>query len=733
MKTFCFGLALIITLGVQSYFPVEAEEDEDLKLTVERIYSDEALSGILPSRIQWLPHSEQLSYFSERDIDDEDKSVFIICDVPSGVERFVCIPDTISIPEDLMEDEDQKFGIGSYMWSETGRYIIFLYRGEVFTFDIESGTITRRTQTEDSEANVTFSPDGSSFAFTRDNDLFLSPLNGPETRITSTGADTLYNGVLNWVYMEELFTRGNTRAYWWAPDSRAIAFMEIRDGHVPEFPLVDPVPTHGSVEMQRYPKAGDPNPIVRAGVYDIAEGKIYWIDPLRGEDGYIARIYWLSDGRHLAIEKLNRDQNSLSLLFVDYKSGGTEPILQETDSTWVNVTYMKHYYETDSRFVWASDRDGRFHLYLYGLDGGLIRQVTKGAWDVRSLNSVDEKNREIYFTATEKSPLERHLYRITEKGKELRRLTRKAGSHRIVFAPTHRYYLDYYSSIDTPTELSVHNADGKYLFRLGEPPEDIEFLHSLPKPEFVTVESDEGLSFQCQMIKPSNFDFHRKYPVIVYTYGGPSSQVVGDRWGGSLYLWHAMMADRGYIIFSLDNRGTFGKGRQWINPVYKRLGEIELRDQLVGVEYLKSLSYVDPNRIAIWGWSYGGFMACLALCKAPDVFRAGVAVAPVVDFRLYDSIYTERYMGRPQDNEEGYNENAPIEFAEQLKNPLLLVHGIGDDNVHMQNTIVFADRLIDEGKDFDLMLYPRKDHSIRGRAARRHLFNKITLFFDENL
>jgi dipeptidyl-peptidase-4 len=733
MKAICFVVVLIIAFCIQSYFPAGAEEEKEFELTVESIFSGESLRGNLPSSIHWLPNGEQLSYFSDRNIEDEEKSVFIICNVPSGDERIICIPDTISIPEDLQGDDDQKFRIGSYSWSETGGSIIFLYRGDVFTLDIASKAVTRRTQTDDDEANITFSPDGKSFAYTRENDLYHSALNGPEIRITSTGSDTLYNGVLNWVYMEELFTRGNRRAYWWAPDGGAIAFMEIRDGHVPEFPLVDPTPTHGSVQMQRYPKAGDPNPIVRIGVYDLADGEISWIDPLEGEDGYIARVYWLSDGRRVAIEKLNRDQNSLTLLFADFKSGSMKRVLEETDSTWVNVTYMKHYYETESRFMWASDRDGRSHLYLYDLDGNLIRQVTEGVWDVRSLNGIDEESGEIYFTATEKSPLERHLYRITEKGKELRRLTRKDGFHRAVFAPHHRYYFDYYSSIDTPTELSVHDADGKHLFRLGEAPEQEEFLRSLPRPEFLTVESSEGLSFQCQILKPSNFDGNRKYPVIVYTYGGPASQLVGNRWGGSTYLWHTMMTERGYIVFSLDNRGTFGKGRQWINPVYKRLGELELADQVAGAEYLKSLPYIDPDRVGIWGWSYGGFMACLALCKAPDVFRAGVAVAPVVDFRLYDSIYTERFMGRPQDNEDGYSENAPLNFVEDLQNPILLVHGIEDDNVHMQNTIVFADKLIEAGKDFDLMLYPKKEHSIRGAAARTHLFNKITSFFEENL
>ncbi|MFH1754460.1 MAG: S9 family peptidase [Candidatus Latescibacterota bacterium] len=735
MKTICFVTvltALITAFTIQSYPAARAEEDTDTTLTVERIYSDESLSSTLPSNIQWLPGGEALSYFAERSVDDEDKTVFIICHVPSGKERIVCIPDTFAVAEDLKTNDEQTFRIGSYIWSEQSATIVFCYEGDVFTLDTESAVLHRHTQSKGTEDNVTFSPDGNMLAYTRGNDLYFMD-GGEETRITSTGADTLYNGVLNWVYMEELFTRGNTQAYWWAPDGSAIAFMEIRDGHVPEFPIVDPVPTHGSVEMQRYPKAGDPNPDVRIGVYDIGEDKIYWGAPVTGEDGYIARVYWLSDSKRLAIEKLNRDQNSLTLLFTNYASGRSETILHETDSTWVTVDDIKHYYDTKPRFAWASERSGRSHIYLYGLDGGLIRQISKGPWDVRSLDGVDEERGDIYFTATRESPLERHLYRINEKGEELHRLTRRAGSHRAVLSPNHRYYLDYYSSIDTPTELAVHDADGKHLFTLSTAPEEAAFLKTLPKPEFVTVTSDEGLSFQCQIIKPGRFDKHKKYPVIIYTYGGPSSQVVSNRWGGAFYLWQAMMADRGYILFSLDNRGTFGKGRKWINPVYKRLGEIELRDQLSGVDYLKSLPYVDPARIGIWGWSYGGFMTCLALCKAPDVFKAGVAVAPVVDFRLYDSIYTERFMKRPQDNEKGYDDNAPLNFVEDIASPLLLVHGFVDDNVHMQNTLVFADSLIEHGKDFDLMLYPGKEHSIRGDKARTHLFNKITAFFEENL
>ncbi len=713
--------------------PEEQTSKEDT-LTVERIFSDASLTADLPSRIQWLPDSRGISFFDEREINGEEKTAFIICEVPSGEERVICIPDTFPIPEDLKESEDDEFSFSDYMWAETGNMIAFRYGGDVFTYIPGSNIVVRRTQTDDTETNVTFSPDGSMLAYTRENDLYyLDAETNEETRITASGADTLYNGVLNWVYMEELFTRGNRRAYWWAPDNKAIAFMEINDGQVPEFPLVDYIPTHGHVDMQRYPKAGDTNPRVRVGVYDFEKERIFWIDPIAGEDAYIARIYWLSDGERLAIEKLNRDQNELTLLFANYKSGAARETLTETDSTWVNVNYMKHYFETKSRFVWTSERDGYSHLFLYDLNGSYIRQITKGPWEVTALNGVDEERGLIYFTALEKSILERHLYRISEKGKEMRRLSRREGGHSVRFAPNHRYYFDYYSNTETPTEVTVHDAQGKHLFRLGQGPEKEMFLRTLPKPEFFTFESENGISYQCQIMKPNDFNPKKKYPVIVYTYGGPNAQVVQNRWGGSLYMWHMMMATRGYIIFSMDNRGAFGKGRAWENPIFKRLGKLELEDQLAGVDYLKTLPYIDPSRIGIWGWSYGGFMTCLALFKAPEVFKAGAAVAPLADFKLYDSIYTERYMKRPQDNEEGYYKHAPINFAEDLEAAFLLVHGTADDNVHMQSSIALTEKLIDAGKDFDLMLYPGKEHGIRGTEARTHLFNKITKFFEENL
>jgi dipeptidyl-peptidase-4 len=727
-------ISIILVLLLHPSFIFSSEKPQEAGgLTVEKIFAGSGLSGTLPSNILWLPGGEGISYLADRKLSGQTRTVFAIRDVPSGEERVICIPDTFPVPEDLKSSDDTKLSFDDYIWSESGDRVAFLFEGDIFTFEPASGRLTRLTKTGDPESNLAFSPDGSMLAYTRENDLYFLNESGREVRITSTGADTLYNGVLNWVYMEELFTRGNRSAFWWSPDNRAIAFMEIDDGRVPGFPLVDWLPTHCRMDRQHYPKAGDPNPRVRIGVFEIASGELFWLDPLGEEDGYIARVHWLADGRRLALEELNRDQNRLRLIFGDYASGRLGEVLEETDSTWVGVNYIKYYYKTKAQFIWGSERDGYAHLYMFGEDGLLMRQLDEDAWTTTSLDAVDEEAGIVYFTALEKSILERHLYRISEQGREIRRLSNRPGSHSVRFSPNCKYYLDYFSNAETPTEASVHDAMGRLLFTFGEPPEEANLIASLPKPEFFTITSEVGITFQCQMIKPVDFNPKRKYPVIIYTYGGPNAQVVQNAWGRNTYLWHCLMTERGYIIFSLDNRGSFGRGRSWENTVFHRLGQLELADQMTGVKYLKTLPYVDSQRIGIWGWSYGGFMTCLAMFKHSAVFKAGAAVAPVADFRLYDSIYTERYMGLPADNEGGYSEGAPLSFADQLGSALLIAHGTADDNVHMQNTIVLADKLIKARKDFDLMLYPGKHHGIEGNDARVHLFNKLTSFFEKNL
>jgi dipeptidyl-peptidase-4 len=734
-----FGLVLAVGLGsiprgATSVTPSKEIAAPKKVLTVDRIFSDPPLVPPAPSEIQWLPDSRGVTYLKKTAGGDNKATRLVMREVPSGKERTLCVVDTITVPADLKKGESDTLEISAYQWAKTGSLMMFEFRDEIFTFSRRDGEVLRRTQNDTPEDNPTFSPDGKKIAFTRKKDLWVLDLDSKtETRLTTTGSDSLFNGVLDWVYEEELFSRGNDRAFEWSPDSKRIAFLEFDESPVPRFPIVDFIPVHNTTETQFYPVPGDSNPIVRVGVVDLSTGGATWMSVDTRDDSYVARIHWLRDSAHLAIEKLNRNQDRLTLFLADARSGEAREILTETSDAWVDVTDSQHYYDTKDRFVWGSDRDGFLHLYLYGNDGTLTRQLTQGRWTVSELNAVDEKRGVVYFTGLEKSILERHLYRTSEEVGEIERITEREGTHAVTFSPDCKYYFDRFSSVTTPRVITLHAASGKELFTIDKPETSELETYALPAPEFFTVTSENGLTFHCSTIKPRDFDPSRKYPVLVYTYGYPNAQVVQNQWGRSTYLWHAAMAQGGFIVFSLDNRGSYGRGKEWASTDLKTIGLKGLEDQVAGVAYLKSLPYVDASRIGIWGWSGGGTMTALAMLKAPGVFTAGAAVAPVTDWRFYDSIFTERYMKGPKDNEAGYRDASPVNFADSLEGAFLLVHGTADDNVHMQNSLYLARELIKAGKDFDLMIYPGGAHGIGGNKERAHLFNKLTRFFEEHL
>ncbi|MCI0451987.1 MAG: alpha/beta fold hydrolase [Candidatus Latescibacteria bacterium] len=717
-------LALALTLAAAEAQAAEA-------LSVESIFGSRSLFKTLPSAVEWLGNSRGVSFVRKTE-GDPARTELVLRGVPSGRERVIVVADTVAVPLDLQPDHP-KFSIGDHQWNRAGDRAVFTFAGDIFLVDTR-GRITRVTDTDGAEKDPSFSPDGRRLAFTRGNDLYtLDVKDGdyPETRLTTTGSETLLNGVLDWVYMEELFTRGDVRAHWWSPDGERLAFLEFDESPVPTHPLVDQVPLQATATFQRYPKPGDPNPIVRVGIVPARGGSVVWADTDTRDDSYIARVYWTGDGRAVAIEKLNRAQDRWTVLFADAATGRSDVILEESSPAWINVTYARHYYSRKRQFLVGSERDGHHHLYLFNLDGSLIRPVTRGVWEVVELEAVDEKKGRVYFVANQSSVLEHHLYRIDDNGKNLARITTEEGSHDVDVSPDRKYFVDRYSSHARPTRISVHTIEGKRLFDIADQLSPELAAMRLPTAEFFTVE-DEGSLFHCRLWKPLDFDANKKHPAIVYVYGGPHSQVVRKAWSRH-DLWHAYMATRGYLVFSIDNRGSAGRGKAWEELLLKRLGTIELEDQLTGVDYLKSLPYVDPERIGVWGWSYGGTMALNALFRAPGVFRAGVSVAPVADWRLYDSIYTERYMKRPQDNESGYTEAATTTHAAKLEDALLLMHGDADDNVHMQNSIALVRKLIDAGKDFELMIYPQKEHGIAGSADRTHLYRKMTAFFDRHL
>jgi dipeptidyl-peptidase-4 len=449
-------------------------------------------------------------------------------------------------------------------------------------------------------------------------------------------------------------------------------------------------------------------------------------------DGYIPLIRWTPDNR-LFIQTMNRLQNRSRFVLTDIHTGQSRILFEENDRGWLDFYDDLYLFKGTERLLMRSAQDGWTHLYLYDLDTGSRRQLTKGKWEVSKIDCVDETTETIYFTGTAKGADERHLFRIGTDGTGMQAMTTLPGNHAIDFSSDSACFIDTYSSYLQPPAIRVCRRDGETKTQLS--PEDMELSESLglTAPEKLVIKGGGGKSLFASMLKPPEMNPEKKYPVLIYVYGGPDSQVVLNYWRGTIFLWEQMMARNGYIIFKVDGRGTGGKGKDFSQTVYRRLGEMELEDQLAGVAYLKSLPYVDPERIGIWGWSFGGYMTCSALLNAPDVFKAGVAVAPVTDWRFYDTIYTERYMLLPETNPEGYKETSLLDKSANLKARLLLVHGLSDDNVHFQNSARLINALISAQKQFQLMVYPGRDHSISDTAARKHLFTMITQFFLDHL
>lgn len=496
----------------------------------------------------------------------------------------------------------------------------------------------------------------------------------------------------------------------------------------------------------RYPKAGDPNSIVRVGLVDAAPAPggsngagatVRWLDigaPADStQDVYIPRIGWTPDPNVLWVQRLNRLQNKLDLIFFDLESGSSRVALTEASDTWVDIRDDLTFLKKSDRFLWSSEKDGYLHLYIYDLQGNQVSQLTQGKWDVDNLAGVDEQRGVVYFTAGISSPRDRDLYSVRLDGTGFRMITRGQGSHSVNFSPDFRTYRDSYSDANTPTRTALHKSDGTLIRVLSDGRIRALDEYRISPKTFFTFTTTDGVELNGWMIKPHDFDPSKKYPVLMSVYGGPGSQTVRNSWGGADYLWYQMLARKGYMIVSVDNRGTGARGKAFRTVTYKNLGKWETNDQVEAAKYLASLPYVDGSRIGIWGWSYGGYMALMATTVGADVFSAGVSVAPVTNWKFYDSIYTERYMQTPSLNPDGYKDSAPAEHAAKLRGRLLVVHGTSDDNVHWQNTVTMVNELVKAGKQFETAFYPGGMHGIGGGKTRAQLFTKITDFILANL
>jgi dipeptidyl-peptidase-4 len=616
----------------------------------------------------------------------------------------------------------------SFVLNDDKTALLVTLADDLYYWPFGAERIVRLTSSAGVEQEVSFSPDGRLVAFVRDRNLFTVDLEGHERALTTDGGSQLLNGQLDWLYEEEIYGRGTHRAYWWSPDASRLAFLQLNEAPVPEFAVIDHIPYRQIVELTDYPKAGDPNPTVRLGVVRAAGGPVQWVDTTRygAAEHLIVNVDWAPDSKDVVYQVQDREQTWLDLNLGTATSGSSTTLFRETTQAWVNEngapTWLK-----DGTFLWFSERDGWKHLYRYRRDGTLVGRVTSGPWEVRTLYGVDEPSGVVYFGGTERSPIAGDVYRIRLDGTGLTRLSQADGSHSASFNPSRTYYVDTWSDVSTPTQARLHKADGSQVRVIDGNVVTALKEYRLSTPEFVRVTAKDGFTFEAMLIKPTDFDPSRKYPVFQHTYGGPHAQQVRNAWGGVNGLYYELLAQRGIVVWVCDNRSASGKGAVSSWAAYKRLGESELADIEECLGWLKQQPWVDTSRIGLDGWSYGGFMTSYALTHSTS-FSMGIAGGTVSDWRDYDSVYTERYMLMPQNNPEGYARTAPRFAAKNLHGSLFLIHGTMDDNVHMQNTLQFVYELEKAGKPFELMLYPRSRHGVTDPLLVKHLRERMLEF-----
>lgn len=624
--------------------------------------------------------------------------------------------------------ENRRVTEQTMQWTPDGKNVIASAGGDVFLVKLDAGGWVQLTATPIAERDPKLSPDGKMLAYRHNHDLYVMDIGSRRsTRLTNDGTSTLLNGELDWVYPEELDL---ATAYWWSPDSKSIAYLQLDTSREMIHPHVDLSGVFAKPEPQRYPKAGTPNADIRLGVVAASGGATTWMDLGELRDRLLARVHWMPNSEGLMVWRLNRVQNELNVVATQASTGVSKLVLEEKDPHWINIKDDFQWLPQRKQFVMGSERDGYRHLYVFDRGGKVVTQLTKGEFEVTGLSYVDEEGGRVFFHSTEQSPLERHLYSVSLTGGERKKLTKEKGTHAASVSPNGEYWVDSFSSSTQPSRTMLNDASGSVIATLRDPNSQHDEQWDILPAEFINFKGKDGTLYYARAIKPKGFQAGRKYPAVVFIYGGPHAQTVRDSYTG--ITWEQVLAHRGFVIWQMDNRGSAGRGHLWEAKVNRRLGKQELADQLEGVKHLVSLGYVDEKRVGITGWSYGGYMTLMAMLHAPDVFRAGISGAPVTDWRHYDTIYTERYMGLPGENPNGYHESSPVHYASNLKGKLMLVHNFGDDNVLYQNNMQMQIALQNADKQYELLVYPQKTHSVTGSLSR-HMREAMTEFFERSL
>ena len=724
------------------------------ELTIDRLFDAPALSGPSITGLKVSPDSSRITFLQSKP-NDKDRLDLWEYNIRDGQTRVLVDSKLLAPTLETLSDEERNrrerqrtaalSGILEYSFTPSGRALLFPLGGALYLYDLAkpaTEALSKITHSQDYVTDTTVSPKGGYVAYVRNQNLFVYDLKKrSEKPLTKDGRGPIKNGMAEFVAQEEM---GRSTGYWWAPDDAHIAFARVDETLVKVTQRFEIAADNVATFEQRYPAAGGENVAIRLGVTNVLSGQTTWVDLGPEADIYLARVNWLPDGKTIAIQRESRNQHRLDLLFADITTGKTRVVLTETSDSWIDLNDDLTFLTKAREFVWVSARDGFPHLYLYDYEGRLLRRLTVGDWSVddfrgRAIKAIDEEHRLVYFTATAKSPLERQLYRVsldTQDPSKMDRITREDGLHSIVMQPEGNFYVDSFNSINKPPQVGLHASDGALLSYLIENPlnglhPDAPYAADNSVPEFGTLAAADGQRLHYRLFKPLHFDPHKQYPAIIDVYGGPGVQRVLNSWTGSSFT--QILTRAGYVVFQLDNRGSAFRGNAFQSPIRGRLGEIEVADQLVGARWLGSQAFVDPARIGVWGWSYGGYLTLMLMFKAPDVFRAGIAGAPVTDWSLYDTHYTERYLDTPQANAGGYDASSALSYAKNLRGSLLVMHGMADDNVLFLHSTKLFRKLQDLGKPFDIMIYPGAKHGLIRQHDGRHAYATILSFFKRNL
>jgi len=723
-KTVFFIVAVFVLLNV-----ISGQNKKEIAL--EDIWRDYKFSS---KSIGGLRSMNSGSYYTVLEPRKEGVCIVKYAYTNKNYEQVLVNATDLKLNDEIIKIDDYEFSADeTKLLIASDKEVIYRHssKSHYYIYDLSTKSLAKLTEGSVKQMYASFSPSANKVAYVVDNNLFYKDLTtNKETQITSDGEkNKIINGASDWVYEEELVL---VKAFKWSPDGNKIAFFRFDESEVKEWLMKRYGSLYPAEERFKYPKAGETNSKVEVYFYDLKTAKKVKAN-IGDEYEYVSRINWTNDAKSLAIQTLNRHQNDLNIYLTNSSTGESKILYHEEDERYIDVPTTE-FLSSKNQFLITSEKDGFNHFYLYDISGKLVNQVTKGKWDVTDYYGIDEKKGILYYQSVEVSPKEKHVYAIRLNGSSKKQLTKRKGTNNAAFSTSFKYFINHHTTANTPHYITLNDNTGKEKMLLDDNADLKSRIkkYKVSQKEFFQINVN-GNNLNAWKIVPTNFDSTKKYPVFMYVYGGPGSGTVKDSWGGSNYFWFQLLASKGYVVISVDNRGTGARGAEFKKMTYKQLGKYETEDQIAVAKYLATLPYIDGSRIGIFGWSYGGYMSSLCITKGADVFKTAIAVAPVTNWRYYDNIYTERYMQTPQENEDGYDDNSPINHVKKLKGSYLLVHGMADDNVHYQNAVEMSAALIRENIQFTEMMYPNKNHGIYGGNTRLHLYTLMTNFILKNL